>query len=153
MNFLISQSLVQLLMLAFSLSLMDQTQAVPTADTCPPFSVEVGCRKTCFYACDNLNQMSEACILPCWFGCDCKEGYVYESKDSKVCVPISQCKVSCPEHSTFNPCLKTYRQSCYTLGEKPHASEKCLPRCVCDEGYVLNEGECIKISECPPTSS
>ncbi|KAM4651351.1 serine protease inhibitor swm-1-like [Discoglossus pictus] len=149
MNFLISPSLVQLLMLTFSLSLMDQTQAVPTSTECPPNAIRPDCRKICFSNCDNVNQMSEGCIEPCWIGCDCKEGYVFKSKDSNVCVPTSQCKVSCPKHSTYNPCLKTYRQTCDTLGKEPSPSKECLPRCVCDEGYVLNGRVCIKISECP----
>ncbi|KAM4650608.1 uncharacterized protein O3C94_013325 [Discoglossus pictus] len=154
MGFSSSRSLAQLLILAMSLCFMDQIQAASTSTSCPP-NTKFGCKSTCFNNCDNLNSTSDVCNKMCMLGCNCIEGYVLESKDLNVCVPISQCKVSCPERMTFNPCLRTPRLSCATLGIHYTESRVCMPRCVCNEGYVLSndaERKCIKTSQCPKPS-
>ncbi|XP_075462330.1 zonadhesin-like [Ascaphus truei] len=127
------------------------TPAPLTTDvSCPP-NTKYGCKRNCFGNCDNLNSTTEACILSCWFGCDCIDGYVFKSRESNVCVPPSQCNVSCPEHMHFDPCLRTLRPTCDTLGKTPAPYQNCEPRCVCDEGYIFdnNKKVCRKISECP----
>ncbi|MEE6481966.1 hypothetical protein FKM82_013085 [Ascaphus truei] len=122
----------------------------PTQVSCPP-NTKYGCKRTCFGNCDNLNSMAEMCFFSCQLGCDCKGDYVFKSRESNVCVPASQCNVSCPKHMHFDPCLRTPRPTCDTLGKTPALYQDCMPRCVCDWGYVFdnNKKVCRKISECP----
>ncbi|KAM4650565.1 mucin-6-like [Discoglossus pictus] len=144
MGFWSSRPWVQLLMISMSLHLMVQ------AGPCPPNMV-YGCKRICYSNCDNLNSTTEACIKPCWLGCDCIPGYVFQSSTSNVCVPVSQCNVICPAHMTFNPCLTVPRPTCATLGQKQKPTLYCMPRCVCDAGYVLSNDvvpRCIKIRQC-----
>ncbi|KAM4703751.1 uncharacterized protein WCC33_012255 [Rhinophrynus dorsalis] len=151
MGFWAIKSLVQLLILALSLSLLDQIQAETIESICPP-NTRQGCKRQCYSNCDNLNSTTEACNKMCEMGCDCLDGYVFKSKGSNICVPVRECQVSCPEHSKFNECYRFPRKSCATLGMHPVPARFCMPRCVCDEGYVLSNEivpRCIKIKECP----
>uniref|UniRef100_A0A803JTT6 Serine protease inhibitor swm-1-like n=1 Tax=Xenopus tropicalis TaxID=8364 RepID=A0A803JTT6_XENTR len=128
-----------------------QSQDAPPQGRCPADMV-YGCKRVCFSNCDNLNSTRDVCILMCPIGCDCKEGFVFKSKDSNTCVPVSACKVSCPQHSTFIPCYTHSRKSCRTKDDPETSSGTCSPRCVCDKGYILSDEpdpRCIKISECP----
>ncbi|MEE6481970.1 hypothetical protein FKM82_013086 [Ascaphus truei] len=124
--------------------------ALETDPSCPPNS-KYGCNPMCFRNCDTLNSVSGFCVKSCWLGCDCIDGYVFKSRESNVCVPASQCNVSCPEYMHFDPCLRTLRPTCDTLGKTPAQYQNCEPRCVCDEGYVFDNDNsvCIEISECP----
>ncbi|XP_053307401.1 von Willebrand factor-like [Spea bombifrons] len=146
-----TQIFARLLMLGLSMSWFYHTEAVPTAVPCPPNTV-YGCMRQCYSNCDNLNSTYEACIEICKLGCDCPEGYVFQSKDSKVCVPVSECAVSCPEGMDFIPCYRFPLQTCDTLGIHYVPSRYCRPRCVCKEGYVLSNDpkpHCIKKTLCP----
>ncbi|XP_075046064.1 zonadhesin-like [Mixophyes fleayi] len=150
MAFASSQTLVQLVMLALCMSLIDQNHATPTRVPCPPKAF-YGCKSPCFSNCDNLNSTG-VCNKMCVYNCTCMEGYVFQSKNSDVCVPVSSCKVICPENMTFRECYRIPQETCETLGIHYEPSEKCMHRCVCNDGYVLsNEAtpRCIKRSKCP----
>ncbi|XP_053546016.1 mucin-like protein [Bombina bombina] len=154
MRFWILGSSMKLLIFAIYLCLVNPIHADATGISCPLYSTPQDCKRTCYNNCNNLNSITEACHEICQPGCDCVDGYVFESENSNVCVPISQCKVLCPENMTFNPCLRIPQLSCKTLYMHPVRSRYCMPRCVCRTGYVLTDhpGDglpCIKISECP----
>ncbi|KAG8548794.1 hypothetical protein GDO81_024132 [Engystomops pustulosus] len=108
-------------------------------------------KRMCYNNCDNLNSTTEACVKPLVYGCDCMDGYVYQSATSNVCVPVSSCNVICPPHMHFDPCLTSYRPTCSTLYKPPILSKGCLPRCVCNTGYVLSDAPvptCVPIVNC-----
>ncbi|XP_053546017.1 serine protease inhibitor swm-1 [Bombina bombina] len=149
-----TRSFLQLIFLGLCLCVTNQNQAeAESVRLCPVNSEYQDCRKICFNNCDNLNSTSEGCIEPCINGCDCNEGFVFESNSLTSCVPINQCKVTCPGNMIFKPCLRTPRKTCETLGIPYTPYEECKPRCDCAKGYVLssnfaNEPLCIKPSEC-----
>uniref|UniRef100_A0A6I8SBD3 TIL domain-containing protein n=1 Tax=Xenopus tropicalis TaxID=8364 RepID=A0A6I8SBD3_XENTR len=125
-----------------------QNQAAPPQTQCPTNMV-YGCMRTCFSNCVNLNSTTDTCNRGCMMGCDCKDGFVFKSKDSTTCVPASECKVTCPKHMTYNPCTKETRKTCATMNDPPVTLDSCLPRCVCDTGFILSSERfphCI--SEC-----
>ncbi|XP_075045979.1 zonadhesin-like [Mixophyes fleayi] len=144
-------SAMQLLMLATSLMYIIHTVKagpVPT-EICPP-DREYKCLGTCFDHCDNLNSTTEVCNRMCRNGCHCKNNYIRASENSKVCVPPSECKVSCPKNMHFNPCLRGPEMTC--SGETTKEKFPCRPRCVCNKGYVSNgdisDRKCIKLRDC-----
>ncbi|XP_031762437.1 serine protease inhibitor swm-1-like [Xenopus tropicalis] len=145
-------SSLSLLAMALIFVAPDQSEAATTKSPCPA-NMFYHCKRTCFNNCDNLNSMSDAgCTRVCRLGCDCKEGYVFKSKNSNTCVPVSACNVSCPEHSAFIPCYRYGRKSCSSSNMEHMPSQTCSPRCVCNKGYILTDDlfpRCIKTSTCP----
>uniref|UniRef100_A0A803J7T0 TIL domain-containing protein n=1 Tax=Xenopus tropicalis TaxID=8364 RepID=A0A803J7T0_XENTR len=140
-----------LLAMALLFVAVDQSQAVPPKPECR-VNMVYGCMRTCYSNCDNMNSTIDACTKMCLMGCDCKDGFVFKSKDSKRCVPVSECKVTCPKHMTYNPCTKETRKTCATMNKPPVPLKPCKPRCVCDKGFILSNDHvprCIRISECP----
>ncbi|XP_072282176.1 zonadhesin-like [Pyxicephalus adspersus] len=143
-----SQWAVQLLLLAFSLLLIGECQAATTETLCPSDKTP-GCRSPCYSSCDTLNLT--ACHDTCTKACVCREGSVFQSVDSDVCVSIESCKVTCPENSQFVLCYRQPRETCTTLGIKYQPSQFCMPRCVCNDGYVLSNEpnpQCINKKKC-----
>uniref|UniRef100_A0A803J2E1 Serine protease inhibitor swm-1-like n=1 Tax=Xenopus tropicalis TaxID=8364 RepID=A0A803J2E1_XENTR len=137
-----------LLAMALLFVAVDQSQAAPPQKQCPTNMV-YGCIRTCFSTCNNMNSTIDNCSKECKQGCDCKDGFVYKSK---ICAPVSECKVTCPKHMTYNPCTKETRKTCATMNKTPVPLKPCKPRCVCDKDYILSNDlipHCIKISECP----
>uniref|UniRef100_A0A803K250 TIL domain-containing protein n=1 Tax=Xenopus tropicalis TaxID=8364 RepID=A0A803K250_XENTR len=140
-----------LLAMALLFVAVDQSQAKPAETQCPPNMV-YDCMRTCFSNCDNLNSPIDACNETCIMGCDCKDGFVFKSKDSKICVRVSTCKVTCPKHMIFNRCTMETRKTCATINDPLATSTTCLPRCVCGKDLILSNDlspRCIRISECP----
>ncbi|KAM4014873.1 mucin-6-like [Anomaloglossus baeobatrachus] len=141
-----SQKLLGLIAAACFLSLIEQSSA--TSIRCPPNSV-FECKPLCYNTCDNLNATS--CKTSCTPQCHCREGFVFQSEDSYTCVPVSSCGVSCAPNMVFRECTRTPQETCETLGIDYRPSETCMPRCVCDDGYVLtndSEPQCIKTKKC-----
>ncbi|KAM5131921.1 alpha-tectorin-like [Mantella aurantiaca] len=142
------QMAVQLLALAVSVLLIGESQAATTHVPCPPDSSS-GCRSPCYSSCDALHLT--ACHEGCTPGCTCNEGFVFQSADSQVCVPVTSCTVTCHENSHFAPCYRQPLETCATLGIQYQPSRRCMPRCVCNEGYVLSndpEPRCINKKKC-----
>ncbi|XP_077116280.1 uncharacterized protein LOC143770494 isoform X2 [Ranitomeya variabilis] len=107
--------------------------------------------RICYNNCDNMNSTTEACIKPLWYGCECIDGYVYQSATSNICVPLSCCTINCGPNMHFVPCLKAYRKTCATRNKPPVKVKGCLPRCVCNDGYILSDDPvpvCIKKWKC-----
>ncbi|XP_063293248.1 mucin-2-like [Pelobates fuscus] len=137
-------------LLLLGLLFIDRT-ATTDEVICPP-NTQYGCKRICFSNCDNMNSTTEACILLCELGCDCMEGYVFKSKDSSVCVPVSECAVICPQNMEFRPFNRLPQETCKTLGIHYTPLKSDLLRCVCKDGYVLSNEPtptCIKKSQCP----
>ncbi|XP_073457747.1 zonadhesin-like isoform X2 [Aquarana catesbeiana] len=142
------QMVIQLLVLAFSMLLIGESQAATTQVPCPPNS-SYGCRSPCYSSCDSLPLT--ACTGKCTPACMCNEGFVFQSADSDVCVPVSSCEVTCQENAHFVPCYRTPLPTCDNLGIHYQQSRYCMPRCVCDDGYVLSNEpnpRCINKKKC-----
>ncbi|XP_056399437.1 alpha-tectorin-like [Hyla sarda] len=110
-----------------------------------------GIKRTCYNNCDNLNSTTEACVKPLFYGCNCMDGYVFQSATSNVCVPVSSCNVLCPPNMHFDPCITSYRKTCATRNLPSVLFKPCQPRCVCNNGYILSNAPvpvCIKIIQC-----
>nr|AAI70097.1 Unknown (protein for MGC:196824) [Xenopus laevis]AAI70099.1 Unknown (protein for MGC:196826) [Xenopus laevis] len=147
MEFWNKYSWTNLLVLALIFVTVDRIQS---DDSMCPQDMVYGCKRICYSNCDNLNSTSEGCIEICKLGCDCKEGFVFQSKNSNTCVHPSSCKVSCPENMTFKPCNRFYRETCSDRNLNQVPSEVCMPRCVCNDGYILSDAlHCIKVNQCP----
>ncbi|XP_066462590.1 chymotrypsin inhibitor Ani s 6-like [Eleutherodactylus coqui] len=139
-----SQKLLQLLVAACFVSLIAARSV-----KCPDNSLS-SCKPPCFNTCDNLNATS--CKKSCESTCHCTEGYVFQSEESHICVPVSSCNVTCPARMIFRECTRTPQVTCSTLGIHYVPGEKCMPHCVCTEGYVLTDEDipqCIKSTKCP----
>ncbi|KAM9298985.1 keratin-associated protein 10-9 [Gastrophryne carolinensis] len=125
---------------------------LPDTENCQS-DMEYTCRRTCFGNCDQLNSTTEACTLQCNWGCECKNSsYVRLSSTADICVKPSSCKVTCPENMHFESCFSGSEPACKTE-EMPSSPPQCIPRCVCNNGYVRHYTKsgrsCIKPSDCP----
>ncbi|XP_068099359.1 serine protease inhibitor swm-1-like isoform X2 [Hyperolius riggenbachi] len=139
---------VPFLCLALAVLFIGECRGVPTG-SCPP-NASPGCRLDCRSSCDTLNLT--LCSKECLSLCECNEGFVFQSKESDVCVPVQTCHVTCPQNSHFNECYKQPQVTCDTWGIHYQQSEKCFPRCLCDDNYVLSDEpapRCIKLKTCP----
>ncbi|CAN2390085.1 hypothetical protein PRIEUP_LOCUS121, partial [Pristimantis euphronides] len=137
-----SQKLLGLLIAAYFVSLIAANNI-----QCPENSFW-SCKPLCLNSCDNLN--AAGCSNACEYACHCTNGHVLQSAKSPICVPVSSCNVTCPAKMIFRECTRTPQETCDTLGIHYEPTEKCMPRCVCVDGYVLtDEGICIKKTRCP----
>ncbi|XP_078507127.1 IgGFc-binding protein-like [Lissotriton helveticus] len=122
------------------------------AKVCQPNAL-YGCKRTCRQNCDKLNEIRPPmCIMPCFWGCECKEGYIFKSSASKECVEYAACQVNCPENMHYEPCFKSDPATCDNPDVKPIKGRHCSPWCVCNEGFVFRsftDRTCVPMSECP----
>ncbi|XP_018430446.1 PREDICTED: alpha-tectorin-like, partial [Nanorana parkeri] len=115
---------------------------------CPPDS-SFGCRSSCHSSCDTFNL--PVCSAKCTPACTCNEGFAFQSADSDVCVPIDSCNVTCQQNAHFAPCYRQPLETCAILGIHYQPSKHCMPRCVCNDGYVLSDEpipRCINKKKC-----
>lgn len=54
--------------------------------------------------------------------------------------------LSCPPNSHYEPCADPCQETC--TGKPPGCSGPCSEACVCDPGYVLSAGKCVKKNTC-----
>ncbi|KAI4463457.1 riddle [Holotrichia oblita] len=91
-------------------------------------------------------------IIPtlCEKGCVCKKGFVWDS-DSGSCVKLQKCSVVCGPNQEYDMCLDVCPLTCENYQNPPHCSPGivCNEGCKCKEGYVLLNGVCVPIKECP----
>ncbi|XP_044040733.1 zonadhesin, like isoform X2 [Siniperca chuatsi] len=82
--------------------------------------------------------------------CEAIEAYVNECQDRGVNIGPwrneSFCPLSCPPNSHYEPCADPCQETC--SGKPPFCSGPCSEACVCDPGYILSAGKCIKKSLC-----
>ncbi|XP_078511464.1 zonadhesin-like [Lissotriton helveticus] len=129
-----------------------------TKGSCPPnmhyTECGSGCPKTCTDG-TGPHHSPRICALSCVSGCVCDDGYVYESLDSKRCVPSSDCKQTCPANSEDVECGTACPLTCDNYRNPPViCTLQCVPGCACKTGYILESAtskNCIRPSECKKT--
>ncbi|KAG8183312.1 hypothetical protein JTE90_002804 [Oedothorax gibbosus] len=101
--------------------------------------------KTC-----NTCEIRGNCKLKrCTRGCDCLEGYYRDS--TGVCIPASQCPVTCPVNEEYTDCVIPCND-CETKGDCDFLV--CNKGCDCKRGYYRDQnGKCIPESQCPITET
>eukprot|EP00079_Xenopus_tropicalis_P037255 XP_017951026.1 PREDICTED: otogelin-like protein [Xenopus tropicalis] len=77
-------------------------------------------------------------------GCACKPGYTKQTPDSP-CIPEKNC-IICEGLKVYTPCQGLCPPSCQ---RRFCPSLRCIKGCICRDGLVLHNGECIPRSQCP----
>ncbi|XP_077288741.1 zonadhesin-like [Arctopsyche grandis] len=109
------------------------------------------CIAPCGERCSNLGQDLVCNYNACKIGCDCKPGYLRNSKNE--CVLISEC--DCNKNEELDICYnKCPPRTCDAIGkgfECPPPDSNCKPACKCIFDYRRNsDGVCIPVQKCPP---
>uniref|UniRef100_A0A8C1RZE9 Si:dkey-65b12.6 n=1 Tax=Cyprinus carpio TaxID=7962 RepID=A0A8C1RZE9_CYPCA len=108
----------------------------------------------------NPNQFYEDCVYDmCMYGghssvlCSALSAYTAACQEALGQVQSwrtdSFCPASCMENSHYEVCATGCSQTCHGLTE-PKACEgtPCIEGCICDEGFVLSNGECVAMERC-----
>ncbi|XP_016416622.1 IgGFc-binding protein [Sinocyclocheilus rhinocerous] len=108
----------------------------------------------------NPNQFYEDCVYDmCMYGghssalCSALTAYTAACQEALGQVEAwrtdSFCPASCMENSYYEVCATGCSQTCHGLTE-PKACEgtPCIEGCICDEGFVLSNGECVAMERC-----
>ncbi|XP_037615491.1 zonadhesin, like [Sebastes umbrosus] len=82
--------------------------------------------------------------------CEAIEAYVNECQDRGVNIGPWRnetfCPLSCTPNSHYEPCADPCQETC--TGKPPSCGGPCSEGCVCDPGYVLSAGKCVRNSSC-----
>ncbi|XP_068569750.1 zonadhesin, like [Cebidichthys violaceus] len=82
--------------------------------------------------------------------CEAIEAYVNECQDRGVNIGPWRnetfCPLSCPPNSHYEPCADPCQETC--TGKPPSCGGPCSESCVCDPGYILSAGKCVKNTSC-----
>ncbi|XP_066276590.1 cysteine-rich motor neuron 1 protein-like isoform X1 [Branchiostoma lanceolatum] len=120
---------------------------------CPAHSSWDPCGLACPTTCDNLGT-NILCPRICIAGCACDDGYVLNNGS---CIPEDQCRgpgtgptrrPPCRPHSEWNECGSACPATCADPNPEQPCLAVCAPRCVCVEGYVMDNGNCIPVDRC-----
>ncbi|KAL2079742.1 hypothetical protein ACEWY4_025486 [Coilia grayii] len=83
--------------------------------------------------------------------CEAIEAYVNECQDRGVTIGpwrnTTFCPLTCPPNSHFESCAPPCQPSCVTP-PPGQCSGPCAEGCVCDPGYVLSAGKCVRNDSC-----
>ncbi|XP_041925418.1 zonadhesin, like [Alosa sapidissima] len=83
--------------------------------------------------------------------CEAIEAYVNECQDRGVTIGSWRnstfCPLKCPDNSHFESCVSPCQPSC-VLPTPGQCNGTCAEGCVCNPGYVLSAGKCIKNDSC-----
>ncbi|XP_078588087.1 cysteine-rich motor neuron 1 protein-like isoform X2 [Branchiostoma floridae x Branchiostoma japonicum] len=118
---------------------------------CPAHSSWDWCGLACPTTCENLGT-NVICPKICIAGCTCDDGHVLNNGS---CIPEDQCEGTeptseppCPPHSEWNECGSACPATCADPSSAQPCLAVCAPRCVCVDGYVLDDGDCIPVDQC-----
>ncbi|XP_076156228.1 IgGFc-binding protein-like [Alosa pseudoharengus] len=83
--------------------------------------------------------------------CEAIEAYVNECQDRGVTIGSWRnstfCTLTCPPNSHFESCASPCQPSCVTPSPG-RCSGPCAEGCVCDPGYFLSAGKCVRKNSC-----
>ncbi|XP_052610950.1 LOW QUALITY PROTEIN: zonadhesin [Peromyscus californicus insignis] len=100
----------------------------------------------CTESCNCMGGTIQCRTFQCSPGTYCKDS----SDGSSHCVKIT---LQCPAHSRYTNCLPPCPPSCTDLdgrceGTSPQGPSTCKEGCLCQPGYVVNDGKCVLQIHC-----
>ncbi|XP_070710573.1 zonadhesin, like [Pempheris klunzingeri] len=82
--------------------------------------------------------------------CEAIEAYVNECQDRGVNIGPWRnetfCPLTCPPNSHYESCADPCQETC--SGKPSSCGGPCSEACVCDPGYILSAGKCVKKNSC-----
>ena len=74
-------------------------------------------------------------------------GSVAGSENASLCFPLSLA-AGCVGSRVYRECGTICQSTCDNVEAPPFCSTDCTPTCVCPEGRVLRNGQCIETETC-----
>ncbi|XP_051780732.1 zonadhesin, like [Erpetoichthys calabaricus] len=83
--------------------------------------------------------------------CEALESYTSECQERNVTVGAWRndtfCPLRCPTNSHYDPCVSPCQPSCLQI-QRELCRWPCAEGCICDKGFVLSGGHCVKQDSC-----
>ncbi|XP_074710555.1 IgGFc-binding protein [Strix uralensis] len=58
------------------------------------------------------------------------------------------CPLACPRNSHYELCTRSCDQTCASLSASTPCAPKCFEGCRCDDGFLFNGAECVRMESC-----
>ncbi|CAH0407675.1 unnamed protein product [Chilo suppressalis] len=130
-------------------------------DQCPSCGGDknamLGCGTNCKKKCSDLVNPNRVCGIGCQLnGCNCKNGFYYDS-NLKKCVKPEECTSTCPKGEVYSACPAAIcgPLTCAEAGYPKKSCGNSSPcssnaSCICQDSYLRNStGKCIPSNQCP----